>query len=146
MTDNISSPTGKLLRSRLVLGLDAARKIIAAAEAEAVRNNWNVSIAIVDESGRLLHFMRMDDTSNASVDIAIAKARHAANYQRDTGFHQQLLQKGNNVVLSLPESMPLEGGVRLLNDGRVIGGIGVSGVQANEDGQIAQAGADWLAG
>ena len=145
MTNNTSSPADRLLRSRMVIGLDAARKITAAAEAEAARNNWNVSIAIVDESGRLLHFLRMDDTTNASVDIAIAKARHAANYQRDTGFHQQLLQKGNNVVLSLPGSMPLEGGVRLLNDGRVIGGIGVSGVQANEDDQIAQAGADWLA-
>jgi len=123
----------------------AARRIAAAAEAEAERNNWKVSIAIVDDSGRLLFFLRMDETTNSSVDIAIAKAQHAANYQRDTGFHQGLLENGNNVVLALPSAMPIEGGLRLLDDGKVIGGIGVSGAQAPEDGQIAKAGSDWLA-
>lgn len=134
------------LRTRAVIGLAAARQIAAAAEAEATRNGWTVSIAIVDESGRLLHFLRMDDTTNATVDVAIAKAQHAANYQRDTGFHQRLLEGGAQVVLTLPSGMPLEGGVRLMVDGRVVGGIGVAGAQAAEDGQIGQAGADWLAG
>lgn len=136
----------KHLRTRTVLGLAAARRIAAAAEAEAERNGWAVSIAIVDESGRLLHFLRMDGTTNASVDVAIAKAQHAANYQRDTGFHQRLLEGGAQVVLALPSGMPLEGGVRLMVDGQVVGGIGVAGAQASEDGQIGQAGADWLSG
>lgn len=133
------------MRSRAVLSLAATRMIAAAAEAEAERQHWKVSIAIVDEAGRLLHFLRMDDTSNSTVEVAVAKAQHAANYQRDTGFHQRLLEAGANVVLALPAGMPLEGGVRLLHGGKVVGGIGVAGVQAAEDGQIAQAGADWLA-
>jgi glc operon protein GlcG len=145
MQSDATSASEKRLRTKTVLGLLSAKQIAAAAEAEAERNNLKVSIAVVDEAGRLLHFLRMDETTNSSVDIAIAKAQHAANYQRDTGFHQKLLEKGNNVVLALPASMPIEGGVRLVSDGKVIGGIGVSGAQASEDGQIAQAGANWLA-
>lgn len=133
------------LSSKRTLNLAVAKEIAAAAEVEARKNNWNVSIAIVDEAGRLLYFQRMDDTTNASVDVAIAKALHSANYRRDTKFHEDILTKGNNVVLSLPNSMPLEGGLRLLADGKVIGAIGVSGVQSEQDGQIAKAGADLLA-
>lgn len=144
MQSSATPPTDKRLLSKTVLSLFAAKQIAAAAEAEAERNHWKVSIAIVDESGRLLFFLRMDDTTNASVDVAIAKAQHAANYRRDTAFHQKLLEGGNNVVLALPEGVPIEGGLRLLHDGKVIGGIGVSGVQSSQDGQIAQAGADWL--
>ena len=139
------SPDDKHLRTRVVLSLETARQIADAAEAEARRNDWNVSIAIVDESGRLLHFLRMDDSANSSVDVAIAKAQHAVNYRRDTGFHQNLLEGGNNVVLALPAGMPIEGGLRVMNDGKVIGGIGVSGVRSSEDARIAQAGLDWLA-
>lgn len=132
------------LGNRTTLTLAAAKEIAAAAEAEARKNNWNVSIAIVDDAGRLLYFQRMDDTTNASVEVALAKAVHSANYRRDTKFHEDILTKGNNVVLSLPNSMPLEGGLRLVSDGKVIGAIGVSGVQSEQDGQIAKAGADLL--
>jgi glc operon protein GlcG len=135
---------GSKLISRTTLSLAAAKDIASAAEAEARKNNWNVSIAIVDESGRLLYFQRMDDTTNASVEIAIAKAQHAANYRRDTKFHEDALDSGKNVVLALPGSMPLEGGLRLIANDRVIGGIGVSGVRSVEDAQIARAGADLL--
>lgn len=137
------SLSGKLI-SRTALSLAAAKEIASAAEAEAARNHWNVSIAIVDESGRLLYFQRMDDTTNSSVEIAIAKARHAANYRRDTKFHEDVLDKGNNVVLALPDGMPLDGGLRLIASDKVIGGIGVSGVRSIEDAQIARAGADLL--
>jgi len=130
------------LTTKKSLNLAVAKQIASAAEAEARKNGWNVSIAIVDEAGRLLYFQRMDYTTNASVDVAIAKARHAANYRRDTKFHEDLLDKGNNVVLALPDGMPLEGGLRLMADGKVIGGIGVSGVQAPQDAQVAKAGAD----
>lgn len=133
------------LTQRQVLNLDVVRHIAAAAEAEAVKNNWQVSIAIVGDAGQLLYFIRMDEASNSSADIAIAKARHAANYRRDTQFHDDLLAKGNMVVLSLPDSMPLDGGVRLMAGSRVIGGIGVSGVQSRQDAQIARAGASLLA-
>lgn len=132
------------LATKKALNLAVAKEIASASEAEARKNNWNVSIAIVDEAGRLIYFQRMDDTTNASVDVAIAKAQHAANYRRDTKFHEDLLDKGNNVVLASPQGMPLEGGLRLIADGKVIGGIGVSGVQAPQDAQIAKAGADAL--
>ncbi|CAG0935214.1 hypothetical protein TFLX_04046 [Thermoflexales bacterium] len=126
------------------LNLAVAKEIAATAEREARQHGWNVSIAIVDEAGRLLFFQRMDDTPNASVEVALAKAVHAANYRRDTKFHEDLLSQGNNVVLGLPHSLPVEGGLRLMAEGKVIGGIGVSGVQSDQDGQIAQAGADLL--
>jgi glc operon protein GlcG len=132
------------LTTKKVLNLAVAKEIAMAAEAEASKHGWNVCIAIVDEAGRLLYFQRMDNTTNASVEVALAKAAHAANYRRDTKFHEDLLSNGNNVVLALPNSLPLEGGVRLISEGVVIGGIGVSGVQSEQDGQIAQAGANVL--
>lgn len=132
------------LDSKPVLTLAVARELASAAEAEAKRHDWKVSIAIVDDAGRLLYFQRMDGTGNASVDVALAKARHAVNYRRPTGFHQELLEKGNTVVLALPDSLPLEGGLPLMIESRAIGGIGVSGARSEEDGRIAQAAADLL--
>jgi glc operon protein GlcG len=132
------------LTAKLALNLAVVKQISAAAEAEARRHQWNVSIAIVDEAGELVHALRMDDTPNNSLPIAVAKAKHAANFRRDTKFHEDILTKGNQLVLTLPDAMPLEGGVRLVVDGRVIGGIGVSGVQAPQDGQVARAGAALL--
>lgn len=129
------------LTHKAVLNLNVVRQIAAAAEVEARKNNWNVSIAIVDEAGRLMYFSRMDDTPNSSVEVSMGKARHAVNYRRDTRFHQELLEKGNAVVLGLPDITPIEGGLRLIANGKVIGGIGVSGVQASQDAQIARAGA-----
>ncbi|MEH6421873.1 GlcG/HbpS family heme-binding protein [Pseudomonas sp. CGJS7] len=132
------------LPQRTVLNLAAAEQIAATAAAKARAQGLNVAIAVVDEAGRLLHFQRMDGTPNSSVEVAIGKAVHAANYRRDTAFHQKLLSEGNNVVLGLPGSTPIEGGVRLLLGEQVIGAIGVSGAQAAQDGEIAQAGADLL--
>lgn len=132
------------LSQRATLNLAAARQIAQAAEGKARAQGLSVSIAIVDDAGRLLHFQRMDGTPNSSVEVAIGKATHAVNYRRDTVFHQTLLSDGNNVVLGLPGSTPIEGGVRLLHGDQVIGGIGVSGAQAAQDGEIAQAGADLL--
>ncbi|MFK3649928.1 heme-binding protein [Lysobacter enzymogenes] len=137
-------PLNTQLPQRTVLNLAAAEQIAAAAAAKARAQNLSVSIAIVDDAGRLLHFQRMDGTPNSSVEVAIGKAVHAADYRRDSGFHQKLLEAGNHVVLGLPHSLPIEGGVRLLLGDQVIGGIGVSGAQAAQDGQIAQAGADLL--
>ncbi len=103
-----------------------------------------VSIAVVNEAGQLMYFTKMDNTTVASGDIAIAKARHAAYYRRDTKFHEDLLAKGNNGVLSLPHSLPIEGGVQLIYSNQVLGAIGVSGVASHEDGKIAKAGASFL--
>ena len=133
-----------VLTSRSKLDLAIVKKIVAAAEAEARSNQWKVSIAVVDDAGQLIHAIRMDDTPVSSLPIALAKAKHANNYRRDTRFHQELLAKGNMLVLTLPDSMPIAGGVVLRHNGQVIGGIGVSGVQADQDEQIARAGASLL--
>ena len=132
------------LTVKKVLNLAIVKEIVEAAESEARKNEWNVSIAVADEAGRLMYFQKMDDTTNISVEVAIAKAQHSANFRRDTKFHQDLLENGNNVVLALPNGMPIEGGLCLMSDGKVIGGIGVSGASSNQDGQIAKVGADIL--
>lgn len=127
-----------------MLSLSVAQRITAAAEAEARTHGWAVCIAVVDDAAQLICFQRMDNAVNAACEIAIAKANHAANYRRDTKFHEDLVSAGHNQVLALPNVMPIEGGVRLLADGVLIGAIGVSGVQSPQDGQIAAAGARLL--
>ena len=137
------------LNTKFILSLAAAKVISAAAEAEAERNNWAVAIAVTDDHGELIHFVKMDNTTNAAVGIAQRKAAHSANYRRDTTFHEKLLADGHNGVLSLPDSMPLEGGLRLIFEDNVIGAIGVSGVASEDDGRIAQKGMEafenWVA-
>lgn len=128
------------LSTKPVLSLAAAKLITAAAEAEAESNNWTVAIAIVDDGGGLIHFIKMDNTTNSAVDIARKKAVHAANYRRPTAFHEKFLEGGNNGVLSLPDSMPIEGGMPILFENVVVGAIGVSGVASEDDGRIARKG------
>jgi len=132
------------LMDRKALTLAAAKKIAAAAEAEAVKNNWRVVIAIVDDGGHLIYLQRIDETQTGSIDVAIQKARGAVAYKRPTKVFEDAVAGGRNVILSLPHAMPIEGGLPLIVDGKVIGGIGVSGVTAPQDGVIAKAGADAL--
>lgn len=124
------------------LTLEAAKIILAAAEAEADKNNWKVAIAVTDDRGELIHFIRKDNTTNAAIGIAQKKAYHAANYRRDTLFHEKLLAEGfqNSPVLSLPDCMPVEGGLQLIYKGDVIGAIGVSGLSSDNDGRVAKKG------
>jgi glc operon protein GlcG len=136
--------TNKIMNTKIFLSQKVAKQIAELAEQEAIKNNWTVSIAIVNEFGQLTYFTKMDESTNASVDISIAKAKHSAYYRRDTKFHQDLLSKGNNVVLSLPNAMPIEGGVQLTYNGKTIGAIGVSGAASEDDGRIAKVGADFL--
>lgn len=134
----------ELLSTRTTLTLAAAERIARAAEERAVADGASVSIAVVDDAGRLLLFKRMDGTPNSSVEVAIRKAEHAANYRRDSVFHQDLLAQGHQVVLGLPHSLPIEGGVRLQMQGQSLGAIGVSGAPSAQDGEIARAGAELL--
>ncbi|MBI5564778.1 MAG: heme-binding protein [Chloroflexi bacterium] len=138
-----------LLQQKPCLTLEVAKAIATAAEAEARTNAWSVSIALVDDAGRLLYFARMNDTANSSVEVAIAKAVHSANYRRPTKFHQDLILGGTLPVLGLREILPVEGGIPLMIDGRAVGAIGVSGVQSPQDAQIAAVGVAaferWLA-
>lgn len=128
------------LVTKRTLTLDAAKKIAAAAEAEAVKNKWNVVIAILDETGHLVYLQRMDDTQVGSVEVAIAKAESAFKFRRPTKVFEDAVVSGRQAILRLPGAMPFEGGLPLTVDGRVIGAIGVSGVTAQQDGQIASAG------
>ena len=132
------------LMDKKALTLDGARKLAAAAEAEATKNNWRVVIAIVDDGGHLVYLERIDDTQTGSIDVAIAKARGAVAYKRPTKVLEDAIAGGRNAVMMLPHSMPLEGGLPLVVDGKLVGGIGVSGVTSQQDGQIAKAGADAL--
>ena len=132
--------SGAELATRKALTLSAAKQMAAAAEAEARKNNWNVVICIVDEGGHLLYLQRMDDTQIASTEIAQGKARTALMYKRPTKALEDAVAGGRAVVMRLPGALPVEGGLPVTVDGRIIGGIGVSGVQSSQDAQIARAG------
>ena len=99
------------------------------------------AIAIVDTGGHLVYFEKLDDTQIASVEVAIAKARSANNYKRETRIFQDGVAAGRTALLGLAGAVPLEGGIPLVKDGRIIGAIGVSGVTSEQDGQVASAGA-----
>ena len=126
------------------INLEQAKKAIAAGQAEARKNSWPVAIAIVDNAGMLVAYERMDNTQTASVQVAIDKATSAAMYRRSTKVFQDAVAGGGAGLraLGLRGASPVEGGLTLMMDGKVIGGIGVSGVNADQDGMVAKAGAD----
>jgi glc operon protein GlcG len=128
------------------IGLALAQQVAAAAEAEAVKNKWNVVISIVDEGGHLVYLQRMDNTQTGSIDVAIQKAKAAVSFKRPTKVYEDMVAGGRTAILSLPGVIAIEGGVPLMVKDHIIGAIGVSGVKSAEDGQIAKAGADILKG
>lgn len=123
-----------------ILTLEQAKRIAAAAEAEAQRNDWGVVIAVVDDGGHLLYLQRNHDTQFGSVEMAMHKARAAVAFQRPTKASEDAVMNGRLIHLALPGVIPSEGGIPLTLDGIVIGGLGVSGVRSFEDGQVAAAG------
>jgi uncharacterized protein GlcG (DUF336 family) len=133
------------LATKKALTLVAAKEIAAAAEAEAVKNKWNVVIAVVDDGGHLVYLQRMDETQIGSVEVAQEKARTAVRFKRPSKALEDAVAGGRNVVLRLPGALPVEGGLPLTADGKIIGAIGVSGVTSQQDGQIAAAGVAALA-
>lgn len=115
--------------------------IAAAAEAEAVRNNWAVTIAISDEGGHLLHLARLDGAPAISAHIAPAKAHTAALGRRESKVYEDIINGGRYAFLTAPSVQGmLEGGVPIMKDGHCLGAVGVSGVKSTEDAQIAKAG------
>jgi len=123
--------------------LDAAKKAMAAAEAEAAKNNWPVAIAIVDTTGSLAMLVKRDNTQTASVEIAIGKARTALDFRRPTKALQDTVAGGGAGMrlLSLRGAFLLEGGVPIIIGDKIAGAIGVSGVTSEQDAQVAMAGA-----
>ena len=129
------------MKTKAVLELSDLKTIAAAAEAEALRNQWAVTIAIVDDGGHLLWLQRLDGAAPVSAHIAPAKAHTAATGRRETKIYEDIINNGRYAFITAPtiEGM-LEGGVPIIKDGQVIGAVGVSGVKSIEDAQIAKAG------
>jgi uncharacterized protein GlcG (DUF336 family) len=127
------------MKTRPVLTLEDCQKISAASLAEARKNSWNVTIAILDDGGHLLHLARMDGATPANARIAIEKGRTAAETRRSTANWQERVAKRTE-LLRMPGVTPVQGGLPIVVDGVGIGGVGVSGVQSHEDEQIAAAG------
>ena len=123
------------------LSLEDAKRVAAAARAEAEKNGWAIVIAVVDDGGHLMYLERMDGAQKASSRIAEAKGRTAILFKRPTKAIEDNVLEGRTVMMGLPGAVPLEGGVPLVKDGQFLGGIGVSGVQSFQDGIVARAGA-----
>jgi glc operon protein GlcG len=126
--------------------LDAAKKIAAPALAEARKNGWTMAVAIVDPAGDLVYFERMDNTQLGSINTAIAKARSSARFKRPTKVFQDMVASGGEGLraLGLEGAFPVEGGIPLVMDGKIVGAIGASGGNSSQDGQCAKAGADLM--
>lgn len=128
------------------IGVENAKKAASVALAEARKNNWTMAVAVVDPSGTLVYYEKMDNTQNGSAKVAINKARSAALFKRSTKvFADRLASGGGGLgVLAVEGAVPVEGGVPILIDGKIVGAIGLSGDSSDHDGQCAQAGADSL--
>ena len=123
------------------IGLEMAKRLAAPAIAEARKNQWTMAVAIVDVSGGLVYFEKMDDTQNGSVEVSISKARSAALFKRATKVFQDGVAGGGAGlrILTLKGAVPIEGGVPIVVDGKIIGAIGVSGGTSDQDGVVAAA-------
>jgi len=129
------------MKTKHVLTADDVKKILAAAEAEALANKWAVSIAVVDDGGHLLGLLRLDGAPAISAHIAPAKAHTAALGRRESKVYEEVINNGRTSFLSVPTIHGmLEGGVPVVVEGETIAAVGVSGVKSNEDAQIARAG------
>ena len=135
----VAVPAQAQLADKKVLTLEAAKKMAAAAEAEALKNKWTVVIAIVDDGGHLIHLQRLDGTQTGSIQVAIGKARTAMAFKRPTKVFDEL-SKTRPAIVSLHDATLLEGGVPIKVGDQVIGAMGVSGVTSQQDAQVAEAG------
>jgi glc operon protein GlcG len=132
--------------TKSVLTVAETAKILDAARAEAEKNNWAVTIAVADDGGHLLSLLRLDGCAPVGAYIAPEKARTAALGRRESKVYEDMINGGRTAFLSAPLAGTLEGGVPVIVDGQVVGAVGVSGVKADQDAQIAKAGAAALNG
>jgi glc operon protein GlcG len=138
---SLSSAEERLTLEKKVLSLHAARKIVAAAEAEAQSRGLGVVIVVVDDAGNVIELSRMDSAQVASVNVGIGKARTAAIYRRPSRVFEEQIKNGRVAALALADATPLQGGVPVLIEGKVVGAVGVSGDSPQADEEIAMAGA-----
>jgi uncharacterized protein GlcG (DUF336 family) len=122
--------------------LEAAKKVVAAAEAEAVSNNWQVAIAVIDSGGHLVLMQKLDNTQLVSIRVAEAKAKSALGFRLPTKLLEDAVAAGGagSRLLAVQDIAPFEGGFPIIEDGKIIGAIGVAGVLSVQDAQIAKAG------
>jgi uncharacterized protein GlcG (DUF336 family) len=145
LTENTRTPG--ILAYGPPIDLAAAKKVVASAEAEAMRNGWPVAVCVIDSTGHLVLLEKLDHTQYASLELARAKAETALNFKRPTKVFEDGVAGGGFGMrfLSVNNVCAIEGGILLLRDGKIIGAIGVSGVKSTEDAQVAEAGAKALA-
>ena len=126
------------------IGLEAAKKAMAAAEAEATKNNWPMAIVILDSTGHVVMLHKLDNTQYGSIRVAEDKANSALDFRRPSKVFEDLIAQGGIGLrtLALHGAAPFEGGVPIVADGKIIGAVGVSGATSQQDGQVAKAGAD----
>ena len=130
-----------LTLDKKVLSLSAARRIIAASEAEAKARGLGVVVVVVDDAGNIIQLSRMDTAQVASINVGIGKARTAAIYRRPSRVFEEQIKNGRIAALALADATPLQGGVPVLIDGKVVGAVGVSGDSPQADEEIAIVGA-----
>lgn len=128
-----------MLGTTKFITLEAARKMIAAGEAEARKNNWNVAISVVDANGDLIAFVKIDETQPGSIAISQGKARTAALFKRPTKALEEMIANGKTAFVAIEGITPVQGGVPVVVEGKVIGAVGVSGVTSAQDEQVATA-------
>jgi len=128
-----------MLGTTKFITLEAAKKMMAAGEAAARANGWTVAIAIVDASGGLIMFQKIDETQPGSIAVAQGKARTAALFKRPTKALEEVIAGGKTAFLAVDGIVPLQGGVPVIADGKIIGAVGVSGVMSAQDEQVAMA-------
>jgi len=128
-----------MLGTNKFITLEAAKKMVAAGEAEARKNGWNVAITIVDASGGLIMFQKLDETQPGSIAVSQGKARTSAMFKRPTKAMEEMIAGGKTAFLAVEGIVPIQGGLPVIADGKVIGAIGVSGVTSAQDEQIAMA-------
>lgn len=133
------------MKTKPILTLQDCEKIQAACRAEAVKNKWNVTVAVVDDGGYLISLARMDATAPVTAEIATMKAHGAAVSRRSTKVSEDRIAAGRVVLLKMPV-LPVQGGVPILHQGECVGAVGVSGAQSSEDEQVANAGISALGG
>src|SRR5437867_5447258 len=128
------------------IGVDNAKKVAAAAIAEARKNNFTMAVAVVDTAGNLVYFEKMDGTQTGSVNVSIDKARSAALFKRPTKAFQDIVAAGGVGlrILALQGAVPVDGGIPLMEGGKIVGAIGASGGTSDQDAQCAQAGANLM--
>ena len=142
----VSSLAPAQLATKKSLTLDIAKQLAAACEKKAMSLQLHAFIVIADDGGNIMYVERMDDAQLGSFDVAVAKARSAVYFKRPTKMFEDAVHNGYVPLVKLPNAMPVEGGIPLMVDGKLIGAIGVSGGTPQQDGQMAQAGVDAFSG